>query len=385
MGYRKFRADKLFTGYELLTNSILVTSDDGTIQEIITNAEAHDAEQLSGVLCPGFINAHCHLELSHLKGQIPPGTGLVDFVFKVTTERHAEKEVMLDAINKAEEQMFMNGIVAVGDICNNPITLLQKLRKNIYYHNFIEVSGFVPAVAAERFKRSSDLFNVFAELYQSPQGSNSIVPHAPYSVADILFERIVSFPGNQLLTMHNQEAQDENALFQNKTGDFMRLYEMMKIDHSAFTATGKTSLQSCLPYFFPQQSLILVHNVATTEDDLHFISQHQTSQLYFCLCPNANLYISNLLPPVDLFIKHDCKILLGTDSLVSNHQLSVLTEMNTLKKHFPHLSYGQMLVWATSNGAQALGIHDKFGSFEQGKQPGVVLIDPLFENVRRIL
>ena len=138
MGYRKFRADKLFTGHKMLTDCILVTSEDGTVQEIITNASGQDAEQLPGVLCPGFINAHCHLELSHMKGHIPPGTGLVDFVYKVTTERHAEKELMLEAINRAEQEMFQNGIVALGDICNNPITLLQKLRKNIYYHNFIE-------------------------------------------------------------------------------------------------------------------------------------------------------------------------------------------------------------------------------------------------------
>jgi aminodeoxyfutalosine deaminase len=384
MGYRKFRANELFTGQEIVKDCTLVVSEDGTVQEIIKTAE-QDAEQLNGMLCPGFINAHCHLELSHMKGYIPEGTGLVDFVFKVITERHFDKEVMVEAIDKAEREMFENGIVAVGDICNNPITLLQKLRKNLYYHNFIEASGFVPAIVPERFKRSVDLFNAYAELYKTPQGSNSIVPHAPYSVAEILFERIVSFPGNQLLTMHNQEAPEENELFQNKTGDFLRLYEKMKVDASAFTAKGTSSLQACLPYFFPQQTLILAHNVATSAEDLAYIKNHDTPQLYFCLCPNANLYITGKLPPVELFIEHDCKIVLGTDSLASNHQLSILSEMNTLKKHFPHLSYEQMLAWATINGAKSLGIDDKFGSFEKGKQPGVLLIDPSFNSVQRIL
>jgi len=381
MGYRKLRAEKLFTGQEMLDDCTLVVSQDGTVQEVIRNAEP-DAEQLHGVLCPGFINTHCHLELSHLKGYIPEGTGLVDFVFKVITQRHFDKEVMMEAIDKAEREMFNNGIVAVGDICNNPITLLQKLKRNLYYHNFIEASGFVPAIVPERFKRSVDLFNVYTELYKR---ANSIVPHAPYSVADILFGRIVSFPGNQMLTMHNQEAPEENELFQSKTGDFLRLYEKLKIDDSNFVAPGTTSLQACLPYFFSQQTLILVHNVVTTNADLEYIKNNKTPQLYFCLCPNANLYITGMLPPVDLFIKHDCKIVLGTDSLASNHQLSILAEMNTLKKHFPHLSYEQMLVWATGNGAQALGIDDKFGSFEKGKQPGVLLIDPTFSSVQRIL
>lgn len=386
MGYRKFKADRVFTGNEFLTDCVVITGEDGTIQEVAATADEHpDAAQLHGLLCPGFVNAHCHLELSHLKGHIPEGTGLVDFVFKVITERHFEKELMLQAIVEAERGMFENGIVAVGDICNNPITLLQKLRKNLYYHNFIEASGFVPAVVPERFKRSVDLFNAYAELYKTPQGSNSIVPHAPYSVAEELFREIAAFPGNQLLTLHNQEVPAENELFKNKSGDFLRLYEKMKLDHSHFVAPGTTSLQTCLPFFYSQQTLILVHNVATTKEDLEFIAQHDTPELYFCLCPNANIYISGMLPPVELFIQHDCKMLLGTDSLASNKQLSILAEMNTLKQHIPHLTYEQMLPWATINGAKAFGISNKFGSFEPGKQPGVLLIDPSFKTVRRLV
>jgi cytosine/adenosine deaminase-related metal-dependent hydrolase len=384
MAYRKFRAGQLFTGYQVLTDRILVTTEDGTIEDIL-DSNAGDAEELDGLICPGFINAHCHLELSHMKGHIPPGTGLVDFVYRIITERHDEKEMMLQAIAGAENEMRENGIVGVGDICNNPITFIQKIRKKLYYHNFIEASGYMPAVVPERFKRSADLYNVYAELYKDPQASNSIVPHAPYSVAEDLFKRIASFPGNHILTMHNQETRDENDLYFNKSGDFLRLYEKMKIDHSWFSAPGKTSLQACLPYFYSQQTMILVHNVATSAEDLAFVANNKTPQLYFCLCPNANLYITGQMPPVDLFIQHGCKIVLGTDSLASNRQLSILSEMNTLKEKFPRLTYEQMLSWATINGAQALEIDHRFGSFEKGKKPGVVLIDPSFKNARRIL
>jgi aminodeoxyfutalosine deaminase len=386
MRYRKFRAGRVFTGYEILSDCTLVTTPDGTIEELIRGADDDgEVEKLDGLLTPGFVNCHCHLELSHMKGQIPEGTGLVDFVFRVIAERHAEKEVMLEAINKAEKEMVDNGIVAVGDICNNPITLLQKMRNNLYYHNFIEASGFVPSVVSERFKRSVDLYSVFGQLSGNPQDSNSIAPHAPYSVAELLFNRIAVFPGNRLLTMHNQETVDEDLLFKNKTGDFLRLYERMKVDHSSFVPTGKTSLQSTLPYFFPQQTMILVHNVATSEEDMQFIKSGNTPVLHFCLCPNANLYITGQLPPVDLFIKHDSSIVLGTDSLASNHQLNILSEIRTLKENFSHLSYEQMLPWATINGAKALGIESKFGSFEKGKQPGIILIDDNFEKVRRVV
>ncbi|HEY0679962.1 MAG TPA: amidohydrolase family protein [Chitinophagaceae bacterium] len=386
MGYRKFSADQLFTGYELLDNCTLVVNENGIVEELLTGLNNNDdTEILKGTICPGFVNAHCHLELSHMKGRIPPGSGLVDFVFNVIKDRHTEKETILEAIADGEDEMIKNGIVAVGDICNNPLTLIQKLQKNLHYHNFIEASGFVPSVVQERFMKSVDLFNVYAELYRDPQASNSLAPHAPYSVAFDLLQKITAFPGNSILTMHNQESEDENALFKNKQGDFIRLYEKMNIDHTFFIPQGKSSLQSCLPYFFPQQTLILVHNVATSEDDLKFISENETPRLFFCLCPNANLYITGQLPPVDLLLKYKCELVLGTDSLASNSSLSILAEINTLKKHFPHLTIELLLKWATINGATALNIDDRFGSFEKGKQPGILLIDPSFSSAERLL
>jgi aminodeoxyfutalosine deaminase len=383
MAYRKFRAGKLFTGQQMLTGQVLVCREDGTIEDMVPAEQAGDAEPLEGILSPGFVNCHCHLELSHMKGMIPEGTGLVDFVYKVITERHFDKEVMLEAVMQAEDEMLANGIVAVGDICNNPVSLPQKLRKRMYYHNFIEASGFGPQVAEERMKRSTDLFNVFAELSDTPSASNSIVPHAPYSVSETLFRRIAAFPGNRLLAMHNQEDEHENALFKNKTGDFLRLYERMNIDHSFFVPTGKSSLQSTLQYFFPGQQLILVHNVATSEEDLQFLAQRP--DIYFCLCPNANQYITGSMPPVERLLKHHAKLVLGTDSLASNHQLSILAEMSSLQKHFPQLTQTQLLQWATSNGAKALEIDSSYGSFEKDKKPGVILIDDDFKSVQRVL
>ena len=235
MKYRKFRATAIFDGEFLMTGHTLVTREDGTIEDILyPDYNPDEAEKFEGILSPGFINVHCHLELSHMKGRIPEKTGLVDFVYKVITERHDEKEVLLEAIANAEKQMIDNGIVAVGDICNNPSTLMQKLKGNLYYHNFIEASGFLPSIVDERFQRSTDLYNAFAEFYPMPAESNSLAPHAPYSVAPELMQRITSFPGNHILTMHNQETEDENKLFLDKTGDFLRLYEKMNIDAGFF-------------------------------------------------------------------------------------------------------------------------------------------------------
>ncbi len=374
--YRKFKADQIFTGHEVLPGDhILITDNTGFIIDITNEQEAGDDIEIHcGLLSPGFINCHCHLELSHMKGLIPKHTGLVDFVFKVVNERHFEKEEILAAIENGENEMLQNGIVAVGDICNNEFTIPQKLKSNLYYHNFIEASGFPPQAASVRFQRAFNFYN----SYNASLPANSIVPHAPYSVSPELFKLINEFPGNHILSIHNQEIAIENNFFEKKEGDLLKMYEKMGIDISFFKPSGRSSLQTWLPYFTKAQSIILVHNVAISEADIEF-AKHRTSniepQTSFCLCPNANLYINNKLPVVNLFIDNGCNIVLGTDSLASNDQLDILEEIKTLSKNFPGLQLSMLLKWATINGAKALGIENMYGSFEKGKKPGVVLIE----------
>jgi cytosine/adenosine deaminase-related metal-dependent hydrolase len=261
------------------------------------------------------------------------------------------------------------------------------------YHNFIEASGFIPTLAKERFDKSLEILQEYQAT--NNQKRETIAPHAPYSVSPEIFRMIDSLPNNNLLTIHNQEATAENDFFENGSGDFLRLYQQMGIDISFFKVTGKTSLQTWLPYFTKQQSIILVHNVCTSAQDLEFIKRatnNEKQETFLCLCPNANLYISNTLPDVNMLMKHTGNIVLGTDSLASNDQLSILAEIKTLHQNFNHIDLATLLKWATINGSKALQMHDKLGSFEKGKQPGVILLEDveglqLNENsdVKRIL
>lgn len=385
MAYLKFKANKLFDGYHFAKDdTVLITDEEGVVQEIIAENEAgDDIQQFSGILSPGFINCHCHLELSHMKGLILEGTGLGKFVLNVVQQRHFPDEETLQAIEKAEDEMLANGIVGVGDICNNALTVAQKTKGRMYYHNFIEASGFNPQIAQQRFERSVDFFREYAKNYSIPVESNSIVPHAPYSVANELWDLIINFPGNHLFTIHNQETAGENEWFLNKQGEFMEMYSAMNIDVSFFKSSGKSSLQTYLSRFLDNQSVILVHNVHTSEEDILF-AKNSGRQLYWCLCPNANQYITGQLPNIDLMIQHDCEIVLGTDSLASNHQLSILEEMKTIQQHFPHIEIETMLQWATSNGAKALQMDAALGSFEKGKRPGVILTSNSFTSVKRL-
>lgn len=387
--YRKFTADYIFTGYEMLNaGTVLITNKEGKVIELIPAGEAGDnIQHFTGMLCPGFVNAHCHLELSHMKGHIPEHSGLIDFVFKVINQRHSTEQEILAAIEKADDEMYENGITAVGDICNNTLTITQKQKSKIEYYNFVEASGFPPSVAEMRFERSRH----FYEAYKSFFSNNSIVPHAPYSVSTELFERINAFHHNKVITIHNQETAEENELFEKGTGDFLRLYKNLTIDISFFKPSGKTSLQTYLPSLKNYESLILVHNVYTSREDIVFqqqLSANNQQSVFYCLCPNANLYINNTLPNINLFSQSPLglkttetigNVVLGTDSLASNHQLSILDEMKTLQKHFPTLTTTTLLQWATINGAKALKMDNRLGSFEKGKTPGIVLIENLHQ------
>ena len=375
MTYRKLKADKIFDGYKLTENTVLIVSEDGRIEDLVDAKNAGDGtENFTGILCPGFINCHCHLELSHMKGLIPEKTGLVDFVFKVITERHHSEEEILQAIGNAESEMLNNGIVAIGDICNNSLTIPQKQKERVLYYNFIEASGWLPSICKMRFERSKHLLKEFSQLHTP----STIVPHAPYSVSQNLWNEIQPYFENSTVTVHNQETAFEDEFFLKGEGNLTRMYEMMKIDNTHHQPTGKSSLQSYFNKLEKAKNSILVHNTFMKQEDIDYIklkTQNAKPQTFLCLCVNANKYIEDALPPIEMFRKNKCAIVLGTDSLASNWSLNILDEIKTIRKSFPLIPLEETLQWATMNGARALDVDNQLGSFEKGKKPGVVNIN----------
>lgn len=372
MPFKKLQADLLFDGYRFRERQVLMLAKDGTVEDIVDpDAAGEDIETVAGILSPGFVNCHCHLELSHLKGHIEENTGLPAFVRQVVQKRNFSEAEILAAIETAEAAMIQNGIVAVGDISNTPHTLAQKQKKNIYYHNFIEAMGFNPQIAEQNFNSYQHIYNLFVEQFGPKQVS--ITPHAPYSVSEPLWQKVMAHDDNGLLSIHNQETAEETLWFQQKTGGFADMFKAMGLNTDSFTASGKTSLQTYFHHFLPHQQVLLVHNVYTTEEDLAFIRE-TGNEVFWCLCPNANEYISRALPDVPMFINNKAAVVLGTDSLASNHQLSIWDEIQTLRKAYTNIPLEIMLQWATSNGAKALKINDRYGSFEKGQRPGVVQI-----------
>jgi len=391
MAYRKFKADQLFDGYHLHGNDkVLITDETGGVQDIVSVSEAgDDVQSFSGILSPGLVNCHCHLELSHLKNVIPPHMGLIDFLCSVVTKRDFAPELIQQEIIKAEKEMYGNGIVAVGDIGNTADTVDVKSKSRIRWQNFVEVLSFTDEKAEENIDHYKKVAQTFENQKTKIKSQNrtSLVPHAPYSISPKTFKLINELTKDQVISIHNQEHPAEDVLYKTGGGDYLKLFKIFGIDKSPFPVTGLSSIRSVLPHFNNGQTILLIHNTFMPEEDVVFAKEYAEANrlnLIWCLCVNANLYIENKTPPIEMLLKHNCPIVLGTDSYSSNWQLSVAKEIQAIKNHFASLSLETILQWATLNGAKALQWGDELGSFEKGKKPGVVLIVKDFETSKRI-
>jgi cytosine/adenosine deaminase-related metal-dependent hydrolase len=368
MNLRKISANLLFTGEgAFIANGIIYLDSENKILKIKdpgrNPAEEAGVEFYNGIITPGFINTHCHIELSHFFSKIPEKTGLDLFIRNILSQRNAEPEIIQKAIEKADLEMRREGIVAVGDVCNTRDSFLIKAGSKIYYHNFIEIFGLDGKKAGSIFEEGKKLLNDAIKNYGL---SASLVPHSSYSVSKELFNLLKIRRNNfeNLLSIHNQEYDMD---YSRKA--MLKLFNEDKEDTSDYIG-DLSYLSKMIPHIPP---CILVHNVLTKNTDIEK-SSLDMDKTFFSLCPNSNLYISGVLPENFLMTSYPDKVCLGTDSLASNHRLSLLEEMKTLQNSFD-LPLEILLQFACKNGAKALQINNIYGEFRKGTKPGVNLIE----------
>jgi aminodeoxyfutalosine deaminase len=375
LSMRYISATQVFSGKDFLPpNTIIVLNKNNAIENITHKEELEPSniEYFEGIITPGFVNTHCHLELSHLKEVIKQHTGIVDFGLAVIKHRNdIALEVRKEQMLAADKEMEREGIVAVGDISNTNESINVKTQSNIYYHTFIELIGLNPERANTVFDNGKQLLSEF----EHANLQSSLAAHAPYSASLALIEKITEHCQsiNKSTSIHNQESSAENDFFNSKTGEYLRLYETINIPIDYFIATQKSSLQTIINSINKEINTLLVHNTFSSKNDIE-IAQKIHQQLYWCLCPNANLYIENSFPDIDLLHSMNCKLTIGTDSLASNLKLSIIDEINCISNHKKDFPLETLLKSATYNGAQFLGIENEFGLLDNNKKPGINLI-----------
>ena len=378
---RKYSADYIFpVSQHPVKNGIVITDDNGMISENVIDPfkldhSVSDVEKFTGFICPGFVNTHCHLELSYLKGRIIEHTGLDKFIIELEQIRKGvNEEEKAEAAYNAEQEMASNGIVAVGDICNSKATFELKNKSRLTFHTFIESYASDPQKADRAFEKAMILYNEIGK--NSNNHSASITPHAPYSLSKDLFLRIKKFAeeNKSIVSIHHQESEEENKFFLSKDGNIKEMHFRFGVERSDFFNSGLRPLAAITDYIAKNNPVQLVHNTVSSDADVDF-AELNFKDLYWCFCPNANLYIVEKLPDFALFYNKKCKITLGTDSLASNKSLSILNELKTIRANVPFIPLHEMLCWATINGAKFLRMDNIFGSIEKGKTPGLLLLE----------
>lgn len=369
---RIISANSIFTGINFLSQEMALVIDDfGILKDIVkkTEIQSSEIEHYDGIIAPGFVNAHCHLELSHLFSQIESKTGLIEFLKQVIAKRNNfNKKEQEDAAIEADFKMWESGIVAVGDISNIDTTFKTKANSKIYYHTFIELIGLNPLHSETIFEKGLSLLKEL-ENYNL---IGSLAAHAPFSSSKLLINKIANYNGlnNLAFSIHNQESEEETKFFAGRPSGINDLFDYLNIDINWFTPPKTSSLLSYLDEI-PNKKSLLVHNTFCKEEDI-IASKYKF--INWCFCPGANLFIENTLPNCDLFLNHNQNWCIGTDSLASNQKLDMCFEASILLSKLPSISIESILKALTYNGAKALGIEDKFGKLIIGKNTGLNLI-----------
>ncbi len=373
---RRLSAQFIFTNTgEPLKRGVITVGDDGRIQSVEdTNGllrETSSVEFYNGIIIPGFVNCHCHLELSHLKNSIPRKSGLPEFIKMVRNGREVNAPEKEKSTSSADNEMFNEGIVLCADICNTSDTFNLKKKSRIRYINLLEVFGIDPEKAG---KRMDEIFKVSEEATEAglPWW---FVPHSAYSVSLPLFRLLGRYsPENKITSIHFMESEAESEFLESHSGPIMDSYlESGLLQSRPDTVHSHESV--VLEEINTPGTLILVHNTYVRKETIRNLKKRKN--LFWCLCPVSNLNIEGRMPPLDILTGEDCEIVIGTDSLASNGRLSILNELKTLQSFFPDITLEKLVRFSTVNGARALGETGNYGTITTGKKPGLILLDNL--------
>ena len=377
---KRITAEYIYTlESEPIRNGFIEYDDNGIIAAV-GQCEA-DEEIMPGAIVPGFVNAHCHVELSHLHKKFRKGTGMAGFIDQINELRDwAGREVKQQLVQEWMDKMWNDGVSAMADISNDDSAFDVKKSHKMYTRTFLEVFGSEPEMCEGVMNDVTALKAVADEagIDAAP------TPHSCYTMSpQLLSASAAAGLESGYISYHSQESQEEEDLLISGSG---AMYENRKRSGmSTPPVTGESSLKYFLdrladvkpaPY---DENILLVHNVCLQQSDIDAVKQTMNNA-YFAICPLSNIFIHNALPPIDLMRKNGLAIALGTDSLSSNDDLDVMKELVCLHENFPQVPMNELFTWASRNGARFLGKDDVLGSIAEGKRPGIVHVSGIDEN-----
>ncbi|TAE46091.1 MAG: hypothetical protein EAZ89_20745 [Bacteroidetes bacterium] len=370
---RHITAPRIYSPEGWLTNYVLDIQADGRIIDLRPARAGEEAEHFPGILSPGWVNAHCHLELSAMKGLIPEGIGMTAFIAAVFRLR-GQMEQAEEKAAALMDALHAGGTAAIGDICNTPLTApLKRLRPQLRTWSFLELPGLAPERAAAVMEQGLSLAEAFEGL------PHSFTPHAPYSMSAPLLALIRDQHPTRM-SVHLLESEAERQFICEDSGPMADFFRTAGFAYAPFVPPHP--LGYILSYLPQKQEVLFVHNTEMQADEIEMALSADIVP-WFCLCPRSNAYLHDRLPDMNLFLQHPERVCLGTDSLASNHSADVGDEISFLHAHYPEISLHTLLQWATTNGAKALGFDKELGAFIPGSKPGIILIEEVPDGLKK--
>ncbi len=329
------------------------------------------------IICPPLVNAHCHMELSNLAWKLEPGEvrgngAFIRWVRQLIALRELLQKTSENAIEHAMYQMIDNGIAVIGDVGNSS-DLPDFVHQNQELWPFAGI--FFQEIISPLERLAPDLPPSEKTLISHEASLpffRAFSAHAPYTVSPSAIREIDCWNRASGLPfcIHAAESEDETEFLQQGTG---AIVELMKekghwpLDWKIPGASAISYLKSlgCL-----HSRTLLIHCVQADAKDLDLVADSRAS---VCLCPLSNRFIGVGTAPAHEMYKRGINIALGTDSLASNRQLSIFSEMAQLAKDAPGLSAEAIFRAATAGGAEALGFEDMYGRIQAG-MPAIMMV-----------
>lgn len=339
--------------------------DIGKREDIVLKYPQSPVTSYPCVLMPGLVNAHMHLELSHLKNTIEPVanqsfTDWIDSLIEIRAAKEYSLDTIVDSFTAALQDQHNSGVALIGDIGNEYYGELHLLGKD-----------FRPRVLRmlEHLGPNLNACDLALEKIDQLDESVSVTGHAPYSTAPKLLQEIKKRCNRlkHLFSIHTCESRDEREFILSGTGRFRRFLEKKKSWDGAFTF-AETSHLNTIEYFdhlgLLDDKTLLVHCVHLSQNDLQLIKKRGSK---ICLCPGSNQFLNVGLAPVEQIVELGLLPALGTDSPASNQRTDIWREMQLLVENYTNLKHSDVLAMATLGGASVLLQDADFGCLSVGK------------------
>jgi len=379
MGIRIFHADHVLPGdgAPIADGAVVVDADGsvldvGSAVDVLPRHAGAAVERVRGVVFPGLVNAHTHMELSSLRGRVPGGHGFVPWVDRLLTTRSevlAEDEE--DATRSAIDELERSATVAVGDVSNTLAPVMMLGRRGIGGCVFHEVLGMDRAVA---LRRIDGLRTELDERVPSWPGADLVyapAAHTLYTLHPDAARMVLDSAAERGLrtSLHLAEHAAERRAVEHGEGPVPEWYAQRLKQKPEWPKRPLFDLAEEVGALRP--GVILVHLADARPEELRRVAASGASAV---LCPRSNLYIEGRLPPLLAVRDAGIEAALGTDSLASNTSLDVLAEARALADRFPSVPKWELVKMATWNGARALG-RDDLGRLARGARPGVYCVE----------